>query len=133
MRDLSTYVPTLDKIAISTSTLCALHCLFLPLVLAVFPAVGASIFGQEDFHVLLLWLVIPLSAVALSMGCYRHKSRLVLFMGIIGLGMLIFAASLGHDYLGEAGERMATVAGALFIGIGHFRNFVLCRRTNCEH
>jgi len=132
MRDLSTYVPTLDKIAISTSTFCALHCLFLPMVLAIFPAFGASLFGQESFHVLLLWLVIPLSAVALSMGCYRHKSRLVLLMGMIGLGILIFAASIGHDYLGETGERIATIVGALFIGVGHFRNYVLCRRTNCE-
>ena len=132
MKDLSTYVPTLDKIAISTSAFCALHCLFLPLALAIFPALGASLLGQEAFHVLLLWLVIPLSAVALSMGCYRHKSPLVLILGLIGLGILIFTASFGHDYLGEAGERIATVVGALFIGVGHFRNFVLCRRASCE-
>ncbi|MAI50094.1 MAG: hypothetical protein CMM16_06010, partial [Rhodospirillaceae bacterium] len=29
----------------------------------MFPAVGATFFGQESFHVLLLWLVIPLSLV----------------------------------------------------------------------
>ena len=133
MKNLTNYLPALDKIAISTSALCALHCLFLPVALAVFPAFGATILGQEAFHVLLLWMVIPLSLVALSMGCYRHKSRLVLVMGFIGLAILVFTASLGHDYLGEAGERIATVAGALFIGIGHFRNYVLCRRTECEH
>lgn len=132
MNALSRHTPLLDKFAVSTSALCAIHCLCLPLLLSVFPAAGASIFGQESFHVLLLWLVIPLSILALFMGCRKHKHWSVALMGLIGLSFLITAATLGHDLLGEAGERIATLIGAIAIGGGHMRNYALCRRVDCE-
>ena len=132
MRTLLSISPTLDRVAISTSALCAIHCLCLPILLVMFPAVGATFFGQESFHVLLLWLVIPLSLVALTMGCRKHKNRVVAVMGLIGITFMVVAATLGHDLLGETGERLATLAGAVFIGLGHFRNFTLCRRIDCD-
>lgn len=132
MNALSRHIPLLDKFAVSTSALCAIHCLTLPLMLSVFPAVGASIFGQESFHVLLLWLVIPLSLMALSLGCRKHKNLLVAVMGLIGLTFLVIAATLGHDLLGETGERIATLLGAIAIAVGHLRNYTLCRRVECD-
>ena len=68
MSTLSRLLPSLDKLAVSTSAVCAIHCLSLPLIVGFFPAVSATIFGQEAFHQLLLWVVIPLSLVALSLG-----------------------------------------------------------------
>jgi|TARA_B110000467_G_scaffold94888_1_gene85774 hypothetical protein len=132
MNALSRHTPLLDKFAVTTSALCAVHCLGLPVLLSVFPAVAASIFGQELFHVLLLWLVIPLSLVALTLGCRKHKSLQVAVMGLIGLTFLIIAATLGHDLLGEAGERIATLIGAVAIAAGHMRNYALCRRVDCD-
>ena len=126
------YLPALDKLAVSTSTICAVHCLSLPLLLGVFPALGATVFGQEAFHVWLLWLVIPLSVVALSMGCRQHKSLSVILLGLLGLSLLIIAATLGHDVLGENGERAVTLVGAIAIAAGHLRNFALCRRAACD-
>ena len=110
-----------------------MHCLGLPLMLVVFPALGATIFGQESFHELLLWLVIPLSFVALSIGCRMHKSWLVILFGLAGLTLLIAASTLGHDFLGEYGERITTLLGAVSIAFGHIRNYTLCRRTRCDH
>ncbi len=132
MNALSRYRSLLDKFAVSTSAICAIHCLTLPVLLAVFPALGATIFGQESFHVLLLWLVIPLSLVALAMGCRRHGSWLVALLGLSGLSVLVFAATLGYDLLGEDGERIATLLGATAIAAGHVRNFTLCRRADCD-
>lgn len=133
MEALSKFIPLLDKVAVSTSAICAIHCLCLPLLLGVFPAMGATLFGDEFFHVLLLWMVIPLSLVALFLGCRKHKSRLVAVMGLIGLTFLVIAASAGHDLLGEAGERAATLIGAIAIAAGHLRNYTLCRRVDCAH
>lgn len=132
MKILTNAGPVLDRVAISTSALCAVHCLCLPILLSVLPALGATFFGQESFHVVLLWLVIPLSIVALGMGCRKHKNWMVALLGAAGLILLIIAAAFGHDFLGETGERLATLAGALFIGVGHFRNYTLCRRSECE-
>ncbi len=89
-------------------------------------------FGQESFHVLLLWFVIPLSLVALTMGCRSHKDILVAILGLGGLVAMVAAAVLGHDRLGESGERILTLIGAGAIAVGHIRNFVLCRRERCD-
>ena len=133
MPDKTGFTLVLDKFAVSTSAICAIHCLCLPLMLAVFPALSTSIFGQEQFHVLLLWLVIPMSLVSLSLGCKRHKSRFVAFFGLTGLLVLLLTAMLGHDLLGEIGERVATLIGASAIAAGHLQNYRLCRKTQCEH
>ncbi len=133
MIKIAKYTPVLDKFAVSTSAICAVHCLCLPLLLGFFPALGASLFGQETFHVILLWLVIPLSCVALTLGCRKHRSLSVALIGLVGLTLLIIAASLGHGILGEVGERIFTLMGALLIAVGHVRNYTLCRRVECDH
>ena len=99
------YIGLADKFAVSTSTICALHCIALPFVIGVFPAISASFLGDEVFHVWLLWAVIPLSAFGLSLGCGQHKNKTVLFAGLAGLSFLVFAAFAGHALLGENGER----------------------------
>ena len=133
MNALRKHPGALDKVAVSTSAICALHCLLLPLMAGLFPALSATIFGQEAFHVWLLWLVIPLSIVSLFLGCRVHKDPFVAVLGLAGLGTLIAAATLGHDGLGEAGERVATLIGASFIAASHLRNYSLCRRAECAH
>ena len=85
MKALSAYAPWFDNIAVSASALCAIHCLSLPVLLAFLPALGATIFGQESFHVLLLWLVLPLSLIALFLGCRAQKDWPVALMGFAGL------------------------------------------------
>ena len=132
MKIFTNAAPVLDRVAISASTLCAIHCLCLPLILTALPALGVTFFGQESFHVALLWLVIPLSVVALTMGCSKHKNWVVGLLGLVGLTLLIIAAAFGHDLLGEPGERIATLAGAVFIGVGHFSNYRLCRQAICD-
>ncbi len=133
MFNISSITPVLDKYAISTSALCAVHCLCLPLMLGLFPALSTSIFGQELFHVLLLWLVIPLSLVSLTLGCKGHKNWYVALFGAAGLMVLILTATLGHDVIGESGERIATLLGAVLIAAGHLGNYSLCRQAECEH
>ncbi len=124
---------SLDTLAISTSAICAVHCLCLPLLLGVYPALGATVFGKEAFHVWLLWLVIPFSVISLLMGCKAHKDRWVAGLGLAGLATLIVTATLGHAGLGEAGERVATLIGASAIAASHMRNFMLCRRARAAH
>ena len=99
MKILTNAGPLLDRVAISASGICAIHCLCLPLILSILPALGATFFGQEAFHVVLLWLVIPLSVVALTMGCRTHKNWVVGVLGLVGLALLIIAAVFGHDFL----------------------------------
>lgn len=123
----------LDKFAISASAICAIHCLTLPLLVAVVPAISATFFGEERFHQMLLWIVIPMSAIALTLGCRQHKDRAVALLGVVGLLVLIGVGIWGHDVLGELGERIGTLVGSSAIAASHLRNYVLCRNAEHEH
>ena len=115
-----------DKIAISFSVVCALHCLLLPIAVIFLPAISATFIGSEDFHKTLLYFVIPSSIIALSLGCKMHGKYEVYSYGVIGIGTLLFASFFGHDYLGEIGEILFTLLGAGIVSLGHYRNQKLC-------
>lgn len=123
---------TMDKVAIALSTACAIHCLTLPILLVVLPILSTTFLGDESFHRLMLWLVFPTSIVALTQGCRRHKDRLVLVFGVLGLAILFVTATAGEEFLNEDGERIATLLGAIFMVSAHFRNYTCCRRNNCD-
>ena len=127
------YIGLADKFAVSASTVCAFHCIALPFLVGVFPVIGTSFFGDEAFHVWLLWAVIPLSAFGLFLGCKRHKEYSVLRTGMVGVAVLVLAAIFGHDVLDGNGERAATLLGATIIAWAHFRNYRSCRRADCSH
>jgi acid stress-induced BolA-like protein IbaG/YrbA len=63
-----------DKIAISLSTLCVIHCLSLPLLVALLPSFTVLSLHGEAFHFWMVVAVIPISLFALQMGCKKHKT-----------------------------------------------------------
>ena len=122
----------LDKLAIGVSTLCVLHCLFLPLFILLFPTLTLGFLGDESIHRTLLYIVIPLSMVALFLGCKKHKKNYIFSYGFSGMAVLIIAATWGHDFFGENGEIALTTLGALIISYAHILNQRLCVSNNCE-
>ena len=121
----------LDKIALSTSIFCAMHCLFLPVILLFFPTINLGQLGDESFHSMLLYVIIPISIVALLLGCNKHKRYFILFYGFMGISILSFTAMYGHDLLGETLEIIFTLLGASIVAFGHFQNQKLCE-LNCH-
>jgi len=53
----------LDRIAITLSTICIVHCLAMPLVIAVLPIAALTAGNDGHFHALMLWLVVRTSAL----------------------------------------------------------------------
>lgn len=121
-----------DKAAISLSFFCTVHCLLLPLLVVLLPSLMAFNLEDEAFHLWMIVAVVPISVFALTLGCKKHKRLDVMVLGIIGLAVLIGAALLGHDVLGEVGEKTFTVLGAGLIALGHIFNHRLCRQSSCE-
>ena len=121
-----------DKSAIVLSFLCALHCLLLPAAIVLYPSTLGFLPGDESVHFALLFVVIPISAYALVKGGKVHKSRKVFITGISGLLVLVAAVVLGHDILGEIGEKILTVLGSIIVIIAHVQNHLICRATDCE-
>ncbi|HUO43786.1 MAG TPA: MerC domain-containing protein [Burkholderiales bacterium] len=122
----------LDRIAISASVLCMFHCMVMPLLLVAIPVISSTFMADERFHGFLVKIVLPVSLIALFLGCRRHKDRAVFILGGCGLAALVAVAYLGHALLGEFGEKAATVVSGVILAIGHVRNYHLCRHDGCD-
>jgi hypothetical protein len=115
-----------DKLAISFSMVCLVHCLVLPVLLILLPPFsGLFALDDEMFHQWMLFAVLPISFAALMMGYLHHSSSKVFLVGSIGLSLIIISTTLGHDLLGEAGEVVLSILGSMIIAYGHFRNYQL--------
>ena len=126
-------IAVLDRFSIGFSTLCLLHCLAVPVLVSVVPVFATFALADERFHLALVALVVPTSVIALCLGCWLHKSRRILICGFAGVFVLVVAAILGGQHLGEIGETVLTVLGALVVALAHWFNFRACRACDCEH
>lgn len=124
--------PIADKAAIGLSVLCAVHCLAVPIVAVMLPSLAAIGLADESFHIWLVIFVIPFSTFALTLGCTKHRNMTVLSMGVLGMICLCLGPILGHDVLGENGERLLTLLGSALIAFSHIRNFSLCRDSHAS-
>ena len=123
----------LDAAAVLLSGICMLHCLALPLLLTVFPILNVSILSEEVFHFIMLVVILPISVVALTIGCRLHKDMWTMVLGAIGLGILTVMAIGGHHLFGITGERLVTSLGGLILAFAHIQNYRCCRRDDCTH
>lgn len=125
--------PFADGVGILGSAVCALHCVAAPVLLVAGTALPASFLGDEGFHRMLLWAILPAATLAFGLGCWQHKDRWVLLLGVLGLAGLASSAAVPHEVIGELGERVVTVGSAAVLITAHLRNFRRCRAAACEH
>ena len=123
----------LDTAAVILSGICMLHCLALPVVLTIFPIFNVALLDEQTFHLVMLIVILPISLVALTIGCTQHKDRLTIVFGATGLSVLMFTAVCGHEAFGFTGERIITSIGGLILASAHIQNYRCCRRDDCDH
>ena len=123
----------LDRASIGLSVICVLHCFATPILLAFAPSLLALPVADEKFHAVLIFLILPASLVALTLGCRRHGDMSVFYWGCSGLIVLLGTLLLGHDLLGDTGEKTVTVFGSGLVVVGHVLNFRSCRTSACQH
>ena len=109
-----------DKAAVILSGLCLVHCLALPVLIAILPFVDAL--GDEHLHAELLLAVIPISVFAFVIGFRRHRSLTVVAVGVLGMAVLALGGTYVHSRYGIAADRAMTVAGSAILAIAHFFN-----------
>jgi hypothetical protein len=125
-----------DKMAISLSFLCVLHCLTVPLLVAILPSLAVMPLEQETFHFGMVIAVIPISIYALTLGCKKHKTLSVVITGLFGLTLLATAVMFGESHLGEKSEKVLTIVGALLVALSHYQNYSRCQKLEqcpCPH
>lgn len=120
----------LDGTAVALSGLCLVHCLALPLILAVLPFISSLEAGH--LHAQMLVVVLPLSIVALSIGLRRHGDFRVIAAGLTGMLLLTIGGTIAHDQYGLLADRLLTMGGALTLAIAHFYNSAFSRRCRTQ-
>jgi hypothetical protein len=107
----------LDRIAMTLSGLCLVHCIATAVLLGLLASVG-GILGKPIIHEVGLTLAMIIGSVALGRGYFDHGKVVPAGVGILGLSIMAFALSLpegGH-------EPLYTVAGVAILALGHRLN-----------
>lgn len=111
----------LDSAAIGASLLCLIHCIGLPILFALLPALATiGLPSSEWLHLVLLLTAIPISGLALVGGWRAHGAVVPLLLGGVGLAGL--AAGLVFGSMPGA-ETALTVAGSLALAMAHIGNW----------
>ncbi|MFH5832903.1 MerC domain-containing protein [Halalkalibaculum sp. DA3122] len=108
-----------DRLGISLSGICAVHCLFFPVAIALLPLWPAAEAIHDWTHPILFLLIVPTVIFALRGGVVDSRVPALLYAGLLVVGL----AWLLHDPLGNFGEAAVTMAGSGLLVAGHWFNY----------
>ena len=117
-----------DRLGISASILCVVHCLLTPMLVVFLPLVGATL-ARGWFHAAIIATVVPVAIFALWKGYRVHRQTHILWMGAFGFVAIALAAVFGAEH--NAIETGFMVAGGLVLSAAHYLNMRTTR--NCRH
>lgn len=109
----------LDRVAMSISGLCVVHCIGTAVLVGLL-ASASGFLGKPIIHEVGLTLAMIIGAFALGRGFLEHGFMLPAAVGSLGLGVMAGALSLpegGH-------EPIYTVLGVLIVALGHRLNII---------
>lgn len=122
----------LDRLGVSASLICAIHCSALPLALTILPLAGAHVL--LDGSIELVMIVVSAVVGILSLGSSYRVHRQINPLLIMAAGATILIANfVGHDshsHLAEALHPYIALVAGLMIATAHRINMRLC--TACE-
>ena len=112
----------LDRIGITATSLCALHCILLPVLLPALPLLVLSFLADHAWEHIFLIITAILGTVALFSGFKKYHRRLYPFY-LLFLGIGIYW--IKHDF-SEAIQPYFIIIGASLIVAAHVINLKLC-------
>ena len=107
----------LDRVAITLSGLCLIHCAGSALLVAFLATGGGALFGH-GVHEVGLALALAIGVVALGTGFCRHGAAAPAIIGAVGLLLMAAARTVPHG----PGEMVLTMAGVSILAFGHMLN-----------
>lgn len=113
----------LDKTGIWITTVCAIHCLLLPLILPLLAMSGLAFIGEDTLENSILGLSVFVGLWSLISGARKHGKWHLLTLLL--LGAAIYSQ---RDVLGHWGEPVIILFGAGLIIYAHVSNLRLMRK-----
>jgi hypothetical protein len=118
-----------DKVGITVTSLCAIHCIMLPVLLPVLPLLGLTVNHNHAFERIMLLFTMVLGFVALFIGFHRYHRKLYPFYSLFLGGFIYWQRDVwGHEY-----EHAVLIVGASLVVLAHVMNMRLCSQCDsCE-
>jgi hypothetical protein len=116
-----------DRLGITLSIVCLVHCLVLPFAIVALPLVAAQWLDTSTFHTAMALALLPVALLAVVPGLRMHGRTSVAAAMAAGLSLLSTAAFAGEDLLSHEWQIVLTVAGGAILVAAHAVNLALCR------
>jgi len=109
-----------DRFGISVSVICAIHCLFFPVLVAILPLTSLTPALHNWAHPVFILIIVPTVFYASKRSHFDKK-----IVGYLGIGLLsiVLGWLLGHFWIGFWFETTATVFGSILLIVGHWKNY----------
>jgi hypothetical protein len=129
------YTEFIDKIGMTASSICGVHCLVLPFVFVLFPYASIAFVKGEMFEWGFILFSLTIACFAMAQGFLVHRKWYPLILAMVGFTTFI-AVRIANPELHEtfSGALVFFFAGAL-ICLGHYLNhkFIKKHRCICTH
>lgn len=116
----------LDRIGITATSLCALHCILLPVIIPALPLLGIGFLADHAWEHIFLIVTAILGTIAMLSGFRKYHKKLYPFYLLI-LGVVVYWQK--HDFSEEL-QPFFIIIGATLIVAAHLINLKLC--NNCK-
>ena len=123
----STTHSLVDSVGAGLSFACAIHCMAMPLLIAVLPLIGLGFFLSESAELVMVIGAVALAAGSLTWGYRHHRQWQILLVLGVALALIFIArfwSAAGH-------EAIFMALGGISLTAGHLVNRQLCRA--CKH
>ena len=118
-----------DRVGAVASFLCAVHCMALPFVIAVLPALGLSFLADHKFERIFIACASVLALAALIRGYRRHHIASPLYLALPGLALLWVGAWIFDSEDALALHASLVALGGCCVAFAHVLNLRMSHQS----
>lgn len=132
----------LDRLAISLSGICAIHCVIFPIIASLIPLISTTLrhgntLHEFWFHQFILIFIFPVSILAVISGFRCHRNIMPTIISLLGLTILVFTAVcaetlISNHTIPHATEAWLTIIGGIIHATGHMFNLIATRKCKIK-
>lgn len=115
-----------DRLGAFLGLACAIHCIAMPLLLGVLPALGLGFLADHTFDLVIVVLASIFAFFAARSGLRSHGDRRIVKGFVAAVLLLALGHLVGEDTLVG---RIPSVLGGLTLAVVHFLNLRASRRA----
>lgn len=120
----------LDRLGMTASTLCAIHCVLVPVFLTTLPLLGLEFLSNEWVEISMIIVSVFLGTLSLSISYRKQHHKLLPFLVLLtGFALIAAGHFSGISHL----EPILVPLGGFTVASAHLVNWRLNRSCSHEH